>query len=408
MNVLHINQTDSAGGAGMAGYSLHTGLLDRGIDSRILAGDINFSDPRIEKIRRPHLLKFPFKILGRLSGLNYIMNPFGLRIFNHPWVRQADVINLHNLHSGYINYTVIKKIAEKAPTLLTLHDMWSFTGHCANSLDCDKWISGCGNCPYLGSYPKIWYDNTKLEWKIKKKLYDKCKLDVVVPSRWLYEIAKKSMLGHFPIHYIPHGIDTTVFRPDNKKKCREMLGLPNKYIGLFVAANLEDPLKGEAHLLEALEGMPERIKNNFLLITVGDRLKPVPDVSVETRYLGYVKDFSELASIYSAADLFIFPSLAESFGLVVAQSLACGTPVISYDIGGMRDLVRNKETGKMVEAGNIPEFRSAIEELLVDEDRREYMSVRCREIAIAEFSKKIQIDRYEALYNSVINNSSTR
>ena len=154
MNVLHINQSDLYGGAGIAGYRLHQGLLAQGVNSRLIVGTMISKEDRVSFVPPiPHIEK-KFLGLTKRYGLNYlnIISTYTI-IPKHPFFLDAHILNFHNLHSGYFNYTAIPFLNRRKPIVLTLHDMWSFTGHCAYSYDCNRWITGCGRCPYPGELP---------------------------------------------------------------------------------------------------------------------------------------------------------------------------------------------------------------------------------------------------------------
>jgi glycosyltransferase involved in cell wall biosynthesis len=208
MKVLQINQSDLSGGAAIAGYRLHQGLLAQGIDSKLLVGRVTTKDDLVKPVPSKGILDRRLSRLSSKLGLNYVNLISSFNILKNSWYQEADILNFHNLHTGYFNYLATAKLTEAKPAVYTLHDMWSFTGHCAYSFDCDRWKIGCGKCPYPDTYPKIRRDSTDWEWKLKNWVYSKSNLTMVSPSRWLAQQAKQSMLNRFAIHYIPNGINT--------------------------------------------------------------------------------------------------------------------------------------------------------------------------------------------------------
>jgi hypothetical protein len=198
MKILHINQSDIAGGASIAGFRLHQGLLSKGIDSRVLVGTSKTQSDRVTVIPRKYKTENYLAYVSTPLGLNYthIISSFSIPKLND--YQTADVLNLHNLHYGFFNYLAISKLTQTKPAVFTLHDMWSFTGHCAYSYDCERWQMGCGRCPYPKTYPAIQRDSTALEWKLKDWVYARSNLTIVAPSRWLMRQAERSMLGSFP------------------------------------------------------------------------------------------------------------------------------------------------------------------------------------------------------------------
>ena len=177
MKILHINQSDISGGAAIAGYRLHQGLLAQEIDSKMLVENVKTDSDRIATVPRKTRIENQLYRFTRYSGLNDINLFSSFDIPNYKFYQDADILNFHNLHTGYFNYLAISKLTKTKPAIFTLHDMWSFTGHCAYSYDCDRWKIGCGRCPYPDIYPAIRRDSTSIEWKLKNWIYSK--------SNWL-------------------------------------------------------------------------------------------------------------------------------------------------------------------------------------------------------------------------------
>ena len=404
MKILQINQSDIVGGAAIAAYRLHQGLLNQGIDSKLLVGSVKTDSDRVAVVSRRYrienqLIRFTYRL-----GLNYINLVSSFDIPQHSFYKETDIINFHNLHTGYFNYLAISKLTETKPAIFTLHDMWSFTGHCAYSYNCDRWTIGCGKCPYPDTYPTIKYDNTSLEWKLKDWVYSKSRLTIVTPSKWLSEQAKKSMLNRFPIHHIPYGIDTEAYQPIDAEKCRDILGIaPNKKVLMFGAESLKDSRKGADLLVKALQNLPEALKSEILLLTLGNGSEKTTDlVAIPTLNLGYVSSDRLKSIAYSAADLFIFPTRADNLPLVLQESMACATPMVSFKIGGVADLVRPGITGYLAQPEDIQDFSNGIVQLLEDTELRKNLSDNCRKIAIKEYSLELQAKRYIELYKQVL------
>lgn len=406
MNVLHINQSDISGGAAIAGYRLHQGLIEKGIDSRLLVG---IAKTKTDWVDTTHPRRYPteklLSYLTRYFGLHYINRISSFNIHKHSFYQNADVLNFHNLHMDYFSYLAIPLLTENKPAVFTLHDMWSFTGHCAYSYECDRWKIGCGECPYPNTYPAIQRDNTRLEWSLKNWVYSRSNLTIVASSNWLTEQAKQSMLANFPVHQIPLGIDTQAYQPLDSEQCRSVLGIPpNKKVLMFGAVSLIDPRKGGDLLYKALASLPESLKSEIVLLTLGDGGKAVADIiEIQTVELGYVSGDRLKSIAYSAADLFIFPTRAEAFGLVLQESMACGTPMVSFKVGGVPDLVRPGITGYLAEPENTQDFANGIIQLLEDQELREQMSQNCRAIALAEYPLELQARRYIEVYQQALN-----
>jgi glycosyltransferase involved in cell wall biosynthesis len=217
------------------------------------------------------------------------------------------------------------------------------------------------------------------------------------------QLAKQSMLGHFPVHHIPHGVDTEIYRPRDPAECRSLLGIPpKKKVIFFVVDLLSRYLKGGDLLLKALKGLPSSLKSEMVLMLLGkggDKFAKGVDIPVCN--LGYA-DSDLLKSIfYSAADLFVSPTRAESFGLVLLESMACGTPLVSFGVGGVPDLVRPGITGYLAEPESASDLAQGILQLVEDDRLRESMSGSCRQVALAEYPLELQVQRCIALYQQL-------
>lgn len=408
MNVLHLNQSDIAGGAAIAAFRLHQGLLAQNIDSRLLVGKAKTNNEHTAEIpRRPCMEKHIARICQRL-GLHYLQFAGTFDIPKHGFYKRADVLNFHNLHSGTFNYLALPSLTTAKPAVFTLHDMWSFTGHCSYSYNCDRWKTGCGQCPHPETYPRIRYDNTGLEWKLKNWAYSHSNLVIVTLSHWLTDQVRQSVLNRFPIHYIPNGIDTNTYQPLDWEKCRSLLGIPSgKRVLMFAAQSLADPRKGGSLLLKALSDLPAALKAETVLLTLGESSDAIAElVGMATLNLGYVSDDHEKAIAYSAADLFIFPTRADNLPLVLQESMACGTPMVSFKVGGVPDLVRPGITGYLAAPENSDDFRNGIVQLLEDQALRDRLSQNCRAIALEEYSLELQARRYIELYQQMLHNKA--
>jgi glycosyltransferase involved in cell wall biosynthesis len=406
LNVLHISESDAAGGAGRAAYKLHRGLNGLGHVSRMLVGRKVTPDTDIRPLKRNLL----WRVLDRASGelfdllsLQYVFYPSSFGVLADAWFRSASVVQLHNLHGSYFGFTALPAISRLRPVVWQLHDQWGLTGHVAYSLDCERWRRGCGACPYLDEYPRLRNDTTALLYRLKDRVYSGSRLTLVVPSRWMADIVDASpLLGRFPVRYIPTGIDTAVFRPGDRDEARRRLRLPlDRRIVFFAAANINERRKGLHLLAEALR----RLEDPPLLLVAGSGTVAR---GIETRYLGSVLDEEVLADAYRAADLFAVPTLADVLTQTAPESIACGTPCVSFDRGGVIDVVRHLETGYQAKFGDVDELARGLTTLLGDDELRARLSARCREIAETEFSVDLQVQRYAGLYEELLDGSAAR
>jgi glycosyltransferase involved in cell wall biosynthesis len=408
LNVLQIWKTDylHGGGGAIAMHRLHTGLRDAGINSKILCMRKTTDSPHSIQYSPNKILKKIESRLKRIAlkqGLNdiHFLNSFLLgRI---PAYQKADVINIHGTH-GFLNYLALPVLSRYKPIVYTLHDMWPYTGHCGFSFDCERWITGCGQCPYPQTHPAIEKDNTHLEWQIKNKVYRLSRLKFVTLSTMKTQEVLKSMLNRFPIYHIPNGLDVEVFYPLDSDQCRRKLGLSqNKKVLMFAALTLDQPRKGSDLLIKALQNLPEALKSNTILLTIGHSDSSIGErAGIQSINLGFIRDDHQKVVAYSAADIFISPSRGETLPLVLQESAACGTPMISFDVGGVADILQPGFSGYLAKPESAEDLSKGIVTLLENDSLRAKMSQNARKIIIKEFTLEMQVKRYIALYQDCL------
>ncbi|MBI3843870.1 MAG: glycosyltransferase [Planctomycetes bacterium] len=408
MRILHLHQSDDVRRAGdiVAMTRLHRALQRRGLESRMLCG-LDPVDPTSRQIRRPvpvAKIEALLRLVTERLGLNdlHCFSSFGT-----PWndeVKAADVLHVQSIHSNYFSYLALPMLTARKPTIFTLHDLWSFTGHCAVAYGCERWETGCGHCPHLDAHPSVRRDATRLEWTLKNWTYAHSRMTIVVPSRWLYDLASRSMLRRFPIRLVPHGVDIDVFRPLSKLECRDRLGIPrDRNVLLFSAPDVRLPWKGADLLEPSLRQLPPALRSNCSLVVLGRHAGSIAALlGIPVIDLGFVERDEEKAIAYSAADVFVSPSRAETFGLAILESLACGTPVAAFRTGGIPDLVRAGQNGWLAEGENAGDLGMAIRRLLEDRSTRETMSRAARDIVLEEFSLELQVTRHVDLYREIL------
>ncbi len=410
MNVLQIHLSDGAegGGGGIAMHRLHIALRNKGINAQVLCRKKTTDSPYIHKLPKPSKLDYLVKRLTTKIGLNDVHLLSSFKVKHMELFQQADVIDFQGIHTRTLNFLSLPSLSQQKPAVFTMHDMWTMTGHCVSSYDCERWKSGCGNCPYPQTHPAIAHDGTRLEWKLKRWAYAHSNLAFVAPSRWLVDAAKESMFSQHPVYLIPNGVDTEIFQPLDQGACRTALNIAKeKQVLMFTARKLTSHGKGSDLLLQALEQLPTEFKSRTVLLIMGHGDESMfGQLGIETIHLGYVNDDLTKAMAYSAADLFLFPTRAESFGLVSIESQACGTPVVSFRVGGVPDHVRPEITGYLAEPGDAKGFAQGIMQLLDDKDALVQMRQRCRSMVEKEFSFDLLVERYLYLYGQLAKRKS--
>lgn len=415
MRVVHVSTTDVKGGAARAAHRLHQGFDETAVNSRMYV--------RKKLSALDAVLQFcPDKSLygecKRVFRYARIQKDYFPRYVSRPWstgdlvnddrtrfcgevVDQLPPADIYNLHwvAGFVDIPTFFERVDK-PIIWTLHDMNPFTGGCHYSFGCSRFEESCGRCPKLDSVKEN--DPSRRSWKRKHNAFEqkiqRGQIHIVAPSKWLVEQAEKSsLLGNAPIHHVPYGLDDSRFRPRDVPKERRNLNIPkDRKVVLFVAYSSTDPRKGSNLLIDALKHA--NIKK-LTLVSVGKNEPEVPQ-RLSHIHVGYVDDDKKMARLYSLADLFVIPSLQDNLPNTVLESLACGTPVVGFDEGGIPDMVRPGETGWLAEAARVDKLRSKIEEALKNDTERRRMSEKCRQTVMNEYRMDIQARRYKNIYSS--------
>ena len=407
MRVLHLSYSDfeGAGGAGISVHRIHTGLRKAGIDSKILCRLKTLKSDDSRQIPRS-ILEFLLKKVTTPLGLNELEGVGSFAISRHELFKTADILHLHAIHSGFFNYFALPSLTKRKATVWTPPDIWPLTGHCTYNYDCARWKTGCGRCPYPDHYPPIQRDATAFEWRFKKWVYARSKIHFVVLSQYFYDMAKQSMLSHFPIHRIPRGVDTEAFKPLNRSHCRSVLGIPqDKRVLMFGAVNAKLSNKGGDLLLRALRALPGSLKKDLVILTIGYHgASTFEDLEIPAYHLGYIANDAIKAIAYSAADLYVHPTRYESFSNVSIESMGCGVPVVSFAVTAVPEVVRHGVTGYTAKPEDAEDLAHGIEELLRDEPALQAMRERCRQMVVNEYSEELQTQRYIELYKKILSN----
>ena len=309
---------------------------------------------------------------------------------------QPDIIHLHNLHGWFVNLPMLFRYIKKhnIRVVWTLHDCWSFTGHCAHfdMIGCDKWKKGCYGCPQYKEYPESHVDNSKKMYSLKQKWFTGVEnLTIVTPSQWLGNLVKQSFLKDYPVQVINNGIDLSVFKPvasDFRKK----YNCENKYILLGVAYAWDEK-KG----LDVFLKLAESLGENYQIVLVGtddsvDQKLPKNIISIHR-----TQNPEELAAIYTAADLFVNPTREENYPTVNMEAIACGTPVLTFRTGGSPEIV-NEFCGSVVDKNDIEDMQREIIRICTE---KIYSAERCVASAGA-FDFNCCLTEYEKLYRRLI------
>ena len=256
------------------------------------------------------------------------------------WVMEydPDVIHLHNIHGYYINIEVLFEYLKTCgkKIIWTLHDCWAFTGHTAycDAKECDKWKTGCGKCPGLQEYPKSYVDNSINNWKKKKSIMQGIPyMTIVTPSKWLEGLVKESFLAEYPVIVIHNGIDSKQFYP-MESSFKENYNIGDKFMLLGVSTSW-DEMKGYSDYLK----LADMIGEKYQIVLVGLTKEQIDKLPRNIIGIEKTNSVKELAQLYSAADLFLNLSYCENYPTVNLEALSCGTPVLTYDVGGSKETI---------------------------------------------------------------------
>lgn len=352
---------------------------------------IPFSNVRDEYLHALKALLFDACGLGSVNTTKKLINQIEQI--------KPDIIHIHNINGYYINYKLLFEYLNSSniPIIATLHSCWYFTGHCSyfDYVKCEKWKSECNHCPLVGLSNMALVDRSKRNYTLKKFLFSHNKnLNIVPVSNWLGNLARQSFLKEKNIYVIRNGIDLNVFKPYAKSISNKfrILGVSNKW----------DERKGLTDILKLRNILPVE-KYDIILVGLSTKqIKKLPAGIIGIRNTANQK---ELAKLYSDADVFINTTYADTFPTVNLESMACGTPVITYNTGGSPESLTD-DTGIVVEKGNIQALSDAIIKIKNNSDESKYSTKICRKHAVENFDKDKCFNEYSMLFNSIINNKT--
>jgi len=417
MRIVHLSTHDITGGAARAAFRVHTALSRHGHDSTMLVSHRNSDDPTVtalvrstnlitrlrRRFRRSQILQ-EFEAYQATSPTS--QEPFTDDRSQHAidlveQIPPCDVIYLHWV-AGFVDHQAFfKSLPQRTPVVWLLHDMNAITGGCHYDQYCGRHIYGCGACPQLGSTDPE--DLSRQIWKRKQVVLGALevnRLHIVAPSRWMLELVKDSpLLSRFPVTLIPYGIDLKEFAPRDRRLAREFLGIPQEaQVVMFVSDSLTNRRKGFSYLTAVLTELMQA--HNLFLLSVGIGEPPATG-PIPCLHMGYVQNNRLMSLIYSAADLFLIPSLQDNLPNTVLESMACETPVVGFDVGGISDMVRAGRTGQLVPVEDSDALRHAMTHLLNAPSTCWQMGAECRKTVMEEYSYELLAMRHTALLESL-------
>ena len=447
LKILQVNTTDANGGAAEFTWSLFQAFQARGHHAWLAAGHQHTDDPNVlplpndEYRNRWALLwisaaQFLVPPASRVWGagrfrywLPWIGQPRrileiqqGREDFDFPATRQIpnlfpekpDIIHCHNLHGGYFDLRFLPELSREVPVVLSLHDAWLLSGHCAHSFDCERWKTGCGECPDLAAYPSVPRDATRFNWQRKKEIYRQCRLYVTTACRWLMQKVEESILAPAIVEsrIISYGVDLSIFHPGDKWEARRILGIPKGSKVLFFVGHgvRQNIWKDYQTLRAAIVRMAERLEEErILFIVLGEEAPTERMDETEIRFIPSRQSREDLVRYYQASDAYIHAARVDTFPLAILEALACGTPVVATGVGGIPEQVKDMEkfganegTGILIPGGDAEGMAEGIERLLKNEVLQGRLGENAARDAQKRFDLNRQADDYLTWYGELV------
>jgi glycosyltransferase involved in cell wall biosynthesis len=438
--ILQVNSFDLGGGTARVAWTLCETARARGHSGWLAVGQKRSDDPNVIDIsERQHAGAWSrqwWNIHERLQGqgtagddgsvlsratralaepLGFFDYWRGVENFHYPGSRDLlsltprppDIIHGHNLHGGYFDLRLLPSLSRQVPLVLTLHDAWLLSGHCAHSLGCERWMIGCGSCPDLTIYPSIRRDATAENWRRKRDIYAQSRLFVATPSHWLMQKVERSMLspGIEEARVIPNGVDLSIFHPADQRAARTELGLPQHADVLLFAANVirDNVWKDYETLREAILRVAEMCQERqILFIGLGDDGVSERIGRAELRFVAYQDDPAIVARYYQAADIYVHAARADTFPTSVIEALACGIPVVATAVGGIPEQIDDGRTGLLVPAADAQGLAKCIVRLLADDALKQRLGIAAVAVARERFDVLQQVDTYLQWYGELV------
>ena len=406
MKILHVNYSDSIGGAAIAVNRLHNKLLLKNIDSQMLVIDKNINDWRIQgpknkldnfinhfKVRLARFVKRNFLKTENKETFSFnLIDTDLLKIINN---FKADIVHLHWIGNEMISISQIKKINK--PIIWTFWDMWPVNGcehYSSDKRSLNGYLKDNRNSGETG------IDISKYVWNQKLKYFN-FKMNIVCPSNWLLNITKKSQLFKKSIlSYIPLSIDTNFWIKKSKIDSKTIFNLPKDKIILFGSSSGTNERKGFNFLISAINNLNLK---NVTLVIFGEKPKDIQKIKAKYIYVGRVDKKDSLRSLYSSADVIIMPSKLEVFGQIALEGASCSIPSVVFEDTGVTDLIKHKKTGYVAKKNDYRDLQKGIEWCLHDDEILKKISHNVRREVEDKFNDNISIEKYINLYKSIKN-----
>lgn len=404
MNILYINTYYKGGGAEKVVRQLYRGISSDDIHTYCIVGRYQMDVPEdVEVIYSSFLERAETTARGGLLRNTLFHTPKARDvIIRCIQEKHIDIVHFHNMHSNYLGLQDIEEIHRYCPNIIiTLHDMWAMTGGCAYSFECMRWqTKACRECrgnEGMKPFSMAHYVYAQKVQALAGKGYQ-----YVVPSRWLQEYCHYGVMKEESVRLICNGISMDRFQPRDKAAMKKKYQLPiDKHVLLFAANGTDNVYKGFPYLLEALQMLPD--KEQYVLAVVGNKGKLSLDIAFEVHAFGYISSEEELNELYSAADLFLLPSVADVSSFTAMESMASGTPVLSFATGGIPEIVTD-EVGWTVEPRDSSAMARKIADIFAPESADGYCrrQLACPTRIDMHYNDDVMLQNYKELYNEMM------
>jgi glycosyltransferase involved in cell wall biosynthesis len=454
LRILQVGTVEAGGGAASVANRLMRAYRARGYQAQLAVGHKSTRDPEVFVIPDDDRAMCRWigyttlqarlrRLASRFPGRGWGVISRSLRLLTHPgaFVDQhrgredfqfpgtyglfdltpglPDIVHCHNLHGGYFDLRALAWLSRRVPTVLTLHDAWLLSGHCAHSFDCERWKTGCGECPDLTIYPAISRDATAENWRRKREIYSKSHLHVATPSRWLMRKVEESMLAcaMAGARVIPHGVDRSIFRPADRRSARAALGIPRDVqVVLLTADGVQGGTFTDHQTLRAAVDLIARRLPDTFFMALGTAAATVEIGRAAVRFAGYQRDPHAVARYHQAADVYVRAARVDTFPNMVLEALACGTPVVASAVGGIPEQIctaelgelrsgiagRLEATGVLVPSGDAGAMADAVLALLTNDSTRHRLGDNAVKDVRERFDLERQVDAYLDWYRMII------
>ncbi|PKF51776.1 glycosyltransferase family 4 protein [Enterovibrio nigricans] len=407
IKVTHVNSGDLIGRR-FNGYDLKPYLDQLGVETKQLVywnkqSEADFVSKAFDYPGSRHITRGLNIVENRLS-LHAKLHPHSWTLPYHKEIKSADIVHMHIIHDGYFSLDALPYLSKRKPVVWTWHDPWPMTGHCIYPMTCEKWKKECGECPSLDTPFAMRKDRTNQQYLWKNRTYSKTKAEIVLASNWMLEMAQNSPFSeYFNFTVIPFGLDLEKYKPRDKKTAREKLGVFSDRTVIFIRAS-STPFKGLSEFISSVEKISPDIKLCIISLQETGHFDQFIGKHQIIEF-GWSNDEELLLNAYAACDFFAMPSMAEAFGLMAIEAMACARPVLSFDSTSLHNVTFAPDAGISVPIGDTQALAEAINHLSTNKIECEERGKLSRQLAEKHYDIARQAQLSYELYDRVLKKS---